>query len=348
MSVLEKALKPKGNDQVKSPGYQPVSIGDVVLDGPSVLAPMAGVCNLAFRLLCKEEGASLVCSEFVSAKALRMGSAKSRQMLAVDERERPVSIQIFGSEPDDVAYAAKAVEDAGADIVDFNMGCPVPKVIKAEAGAALMRTPDRAQRIIEAMVKAVQIPVTVKMRTGWDDSTIDVVDLAQRFESVGVAAISVHGRTATQHRSGRANWEIIGEVKGRLTIPVIGNGDIKTPQDAQAMLDQTRCDAVMIGRAALGDPWIFGRINAFVQQGILLPEPDLKSKVNMARRHLHLLAELKGERTAVKEMRGHAPSYLKGFKGAASFRARLVRSESIAQYEAIFDEIISKDVALTT
>lgn len=317
------------------------SIGGVQLDGPVVLAPMAGVCNLAFRLLCKEQGASLVCSEFVSAKAIVHGNERSFQMLAVDDAERPVSIQIFGSTPEDAAIAARAVEEAGADIVDFNMGCPVPKVIKAEAGAALMRKPDTAQAILKAMVEAVSIPVTVKMRTGWDEESIDVLDLAKRFEDVGVAAIAVHGRTKAQMRSGRANWEIIGQVKERLRIPVIGNGDVFTPQDARAMLDMTGCDAVMIGRGALGNPWIFKRTLHYLETGELLPEPTLEERVEMARRHLLLLAELKGEYTATREMRQHAPQYLKGFPGAAAFRAQLVRCESIAAYDELFHQLLA-------
>ncbi|MBO2521584.1 MAG: tRNA dihydrouridine synthase DusB [Firmicutes bacterium] len=316
-------------------------IGPVQLESPVVLAPMAGVCNLAFRLLCKEQGAALVCSEFVSAKALVHGNQKSFEMLAVSEKERPVSIQIFGSTPEDAAFAARAVEEAGADIVDFNMGCPVPKVLKAEAGAALMRVPDKAQAILKAMVDAVSIPVTVKVRTGWDDRSINVVDLAKRFEDVGVAAIAVHGRTTSQGRSGRANWEIIGEVKQAVRIPVIGNGDVFTPQDAEAMLEMTGCDGVMIGRGALGNPWIFKRTRHYLETGELLPEPTASQRVEMARRHLRLLAELKGEYVAVREMRQHAPAYIKGFPGAAAFRARLVRCDSIAAYDDVFAEFLA-------
>jgi len=325
----------------EAPGrLQGPAIGEVRLSAPVVLAPMAGVCNVAFRLLCKEQGAALVCSEFVSAKALVMGNAKSRQMLAIDERERPVSIQIFGNNPEDAAAAARAVEEAGADIVDFNMGCPVPKVIKAEAGAALMREPEKAQAIMAAMVRAVRIPVTVKMRTGWDEKSIDALDLAKRFEDVGVAAVAIHGRTKSQMRSGRANWEIIGRIKERLQIPVIGNGDVFTPGDAKAMLDMTGCDAVMIGRGALGNPWIFARVRRFLETGELVPEPTLADRVAMARRHLVLLAELKGEITAAREMRRHAPLYVKGFPGAARFRSRLVACESIEEYDAAFEEIL--------
>lgn len=263
-------------------------------------------------------------------------------MLAVDDAERPVSIQIFGNNPEDAAMAARAVEEAGADIVDFNMGCPVPKVIKAEAGAALMREPDKAQRIIEAMVKAVDIPVTVKMRTGWDESSIDAVDLAVRFQDVGARAVAVHGRTRSQHRAGRANWRIIGEVKERLSIPVIGNGDVVTPEDARAMLDMTGCDGVMIGRGALGNPWIFDRIHHYLATGELKPEPTLAERVAMARRHLLLLCDLKGDLIGTREMRRHAPCYLKGFPGAAHFRSQLVQCETIEAYERVFQEILTE------
>ena len=316
------------------------AIGGIRLSGPAVLAPMAGVCNLAFRLLCKEQGAALVCAEFVSARALAMGNKRSFEMLRVDEAERPVSIQIFGSTPEDAAVAARAVEAAGADIVDFNMGCPVPKVLKAEAGAALMRAPDKAEAILAAMVEAVRIPVTVKMRTGWDERSIDVVKLAKRFERVGISAVAVHGRTCCQQRSGRANWDIIGEVKAAVSIPVFGNGDVFTPEDAAAMLAHTGCDGVMIGRGALGNPWIFRRVHHYLRTGELLPEPTLEERVAMAARHLRLLADLKGEYTAVREMRQHAPCYLKGFPGAAAFRARLVRCESIAEYDAAFADFL--------
>lgn len=336
-AVLVNRSRKSASDSRTFPGPK---IGPIQLSGPAVLAPMAGVCNLAFRLLCKEQGAALVCSEFVSAKALVMGNEKSRQMLAVDPRERPVSIQIFGNNPEDVHRAAAAVEEAGADIVDFNMGCPVPKVIKAEAGAALMRKPEKAQAIIEAMVKAVSIPVTVKMRAGWDERSIDAVDLARRFEDVGVAAIAVHGRTRDQFRSGMANWDIIARVKEAVQIPVFGNGDVTTPELAEKMLRHTGCDGVMIGRGALGNPWIFGRVHQYLRTGVVPPEPTLAERVAMAKRHLRLLAELKGEHTAVREMRRHAPSYFKGFKGAAAFRAAVVRCESLEEYDVAFEALL--------
>lgn len=322
------------------PLLQPVDIGSVTLEHGMVLAPMAGVCNLPFRLLCKEQGAALVCSEFVSAKALRQGNQRTRRMLAVSPSEAPVSIQIFGSTPEDAAYAAQVVEEAGADIVDFNMGCPVPKVIKAEAGAALMRVPEKAQAILKAMVDAVSIPVTVKMRAGWDDTQINVVDLARRFEQVGVAAVAVHGRTRCQMRKGSVDLDIIREVREAIRIPVIGNGDVTTPQDAERMQKETGCHGVMIGRGALGNPWVFSRILYKLRTGEELAEPTLAERVAMARRHLALLSELKGEEVAAKEMRQHAPLYVKGFPGAARFRARLVQCASASEYDEVFEALL--------
>lgn len=326
------------------PLLRPVKIGSVTLEHGVVLAPMAGVCNLPFRLLCKEQGAALVCSEFVSAKALRQGNQRTRSMLAVSPHEAPVSIQIFGSTPDDAAFAARIAEEAGADIVDFNMGCPVPKVIKAEAGAALMRVPDKAQAIMEAMVNAVSVPVTVKMRAGWDDTQINVVDLARRFEQVGVAAVAIHGRTRCQMRRGSVDLEIIREVTEAVSIPVIGNGDVVSPDDAHRMQAETGCAGVMIGRGALGNPWVFARILHKLRTGETLPEPTLAQRIAMARRHLALLAELKGELIAAKEMRQHAPLYVKGFPGAARFRARLVQCSSVEEYDTVFDLLLGSAV----
>lgn len=309
-----------------------------------VLAPMAGVGNLAFRLLCREQGAAMVCSEFVSARALVMGNRRSFEMLRIHPDEHPVSIQIFGSEPDEAAEAARQVEEAGADLVDFNMGCPVPKVLKAQAGVALMREPERAAAILGAMVRAVSIPVTVKMRAGWDEEKINVVDLARRLEDVGVAAIAVHGRTRSQGRSGPVHWEWIRAVKEALSIPVIGNGGLFAPQDVERMLRETGCDGAMIARGALGNPWIFGRTLHYLRTGELLPEPTPAQRVEMARRHLRLLADLKGEKLASLQMREHAPHYLKGFPGATNLRARIVRAGSLAEYDRIFDQVLDGSV----
>lgn len=327
---------------VRKLGLHPIRVGNVTLDHGVVLAPMAGICNLAFRLLCKEEGAALVCSEFISAKALRHGNARTREMLAISPAERPVSIQIFGSTVEDVALAARCVEDAGADIVDFNMGCPVPKVLKAEAGAALMRVPEKAQALLAAMVRAVDIPVTVKMRAGWDDENINVVDLARRFEDVGVAAVAVHGRTRCQMRSGPVSHDIIAQVTQAVSIPVFGNGDVFHPHDAERMLERTGCAGVMIGRGALGNPWIFRQMVHYLKTGELLAEPTLGQRVAMARRHLALLSDLKGEHIAAKEMRQHAPCYLRGFPGAAKFRATLVRCTTVDEYEVAFAALLDR------
>lgn len=321
---------------------RPLRIGSVQLEHPLVLAPMAGIGNLAFRLLCREQGAAMVCSEFVSAKALVMGNRRSLMMLRIHPDERPVSIQIFGSEPAEAAEAARRVEEAGADVVDFNMGCPVPKVLKAEAGAALMREPERAAAILGAMVKAVRIPVTVKMRAGWDEEHINAVELAKRLEDVGVAAITVHGRTRSQGRSGQVRWEWIRAVKEAVSIPVIGNGGLFTPQDVERMLLETGCDGAMIARGALGNPWIFARSLHYLKTGELLPEPTLAERVAMARRHLQLLAGLKGEKLACLQMRAHAPYYLKGFPGASAARARIVQASTLADYDRIFDEILEQ------
>lgn len=284
----------------------------------------------------------MVCSEFVSAKALVMGNRRSLEMLRTHPDERPVSIQIFGSDPHEAAEAARRVEEAGADVVDFNMGCPVPKVLKAQAGVALMREPQRAAAILGAMVRAVAIPVTVKMRAGWDEESINVVELARRLEDVGVAAIAVHGRTRSQGRSGQVRWQWIRAVKEAVSIPVIGNGGLFAPQDVEQMLLETGCDGAMIARGALGNPWIFARSLHYLKTGELLPEPSLAQRVAMARRHLRLLADLKGERLACLQMREHAPHYLKGFPGASTARARIVQATTILEYDQIFEQILEQ------
>ncbi len=320
---------------------RPLAIGGVRLEHPLVLAPMAGVCNLAFRLLCKEQGAALVCSGFLSADGLAREIDPVLRRLKVSDRERPVSIQLFGTEPDVVARAARLVEAAGADLVDFNLGCPVPKVLKAEAGAALMRAPDRAQRVLEAMVRAVKIPVTVKMRAGWDDRCINVADLARRFEAVGVAAVAVHARTALQRRHGQARWGWIAEVKAAVCIPVIGNGDVFDPPAARRMLEETGCDGVMIGRGALGNPWIFRRTLHYLSTGELLPEPSAEERVAMALRHLDLLVEFEGVRSAGLEMRRHAACYTRGLPHSAALRRTLETCRDPDDYRRVFEAYLA-------
>lgn len=295
-----------------------LKIGEITAPNRVVLAPMAGVCNPAFRLIAKEFGCGLVCAEMVSDKAILHGNSRTMDMLFVDEREKPLSLQIFGGDTETLVEAAKYVDaHTNADIIDINMGCPVPKITKCDAGARWLLDPDKIERMITEVVKAVSKPVTVKMRIGWDDEHIYALRNAKAVENGGGSAVSVHGRTRVQMYTGKANWDIIKEVKSTLSIPVIGNGDVFTPEDAKRMLDQTGVDGVMIGRAALGNPWMLYRTIQYLTTGELPPEPDAAEKMRIAVLHLDRLVALKGEHVAVKEMRKHMAWYLKGLPGAA-------------------------------
>lgn len=298
-----------------------LKIGNVELKNQVVLAPMAGVCNPAFRLIAKEFGTGLVCAEMVSDKAILNGNKRTKEMLFVDEREKPLSLQIFGGNRESLVEAAKVVDqETNADIIDINMGCPVPKVTKCDAGARWLLEPSKIFEMVSAVVDAVSKPVTVKMRIGWDSEHIFVVDNAKAVEQAGAKAVSVHGRTREQLYTGKADWNYIRQVKENVSIPVIGNGDVSSPEDAKRMLDQTGCDGVMIGRGALGNPWMLYRTVEYLKSGELLPEPDIKEKIAIAILHMDRLAALKGEHVAVKEMRKHLAWYLKGFKGAAKVK----------------------------
>jgi len=308
--------------------YQPCSIREVKIDPPLVLAPMAGVTDLAFRLLCKGFGAGLVCTEFVSAYGLTYGNPKTRSFLLLQEAEHPVSVQIFGAEPERMATAAKMVEDAGADLVDLNLGCTAPQIGKMGAGARLLQHPRRVAAIVEAMVRTVSIPVTVKTRLGWSEENLNVVAIARLCEGAGAAAIAVHGRTAQQRFRGRANWEAIGEVKAAVSIPVIGNGDVRTPEDARRMFQQTGCQAVMIGRGARGNPWLFSRTAHYLRTGELLPPPTPQERLALALRHGRMLKELKGEQVGLREMRKHLSWYFRGLPHAARWRERVHRART--------------------
>lgn len=303
-------------------------IGNVVIDPPLVLAPMSGVTNLPFRLVCKEQGAGLVCNEFVSACGLFHGNPRSQAYLLFDERERPVSSQIFGAHEEAVVAAALQVEASGADLLDFNLGCAVRKVMRLQAGAYLLREPGRVARLVRALTRAVCLPVTVKMRMGWDAHHINAVEIARICEGEGAAAITVHGRTAIQGYRGRANWEVIGEVKQAVTIPVIGNGDVQEPPDAARMLASTGCDGVMIGRAAQGNPWIFKRAAHYLRTGELLPPPTPQERLATALQHGELLLQLKGEFLGLREMRKHFCWYTHGLPHSAALREEINRQHS--------------------
>ncbi|MFD0621247.1 tRNA dihydrouridine synthase DusB [Paenibacillus sp. GCM10027629] len=298
-----------------------LKIGNIEMKNQVVLAPMAGVCNPAFRLIAKEFGTGLVCAEMVSDKAILHGNKRTIEMLYVDDREKPLSLQIFGGDRESLVEAAKVVDtQTNADIIDINMGCPVPKITKCDAGARWLLDPNKIYEMVSAVVDAVQKPVTVKMRIGWDSDHIYVVENAKAVERAGGQAISVHGRTREQLYTGKADWAYIKDAKQAVSIPVIGNGDVATPEDAKRMLEETGCDGVMIGRGALGNPWMLYRTVEYLSSGILLPDPSAQEKIRIAILHMDRLVALKGESVAVKEMRKHLAWYLKGLSGAARIK----------------------------
>jgi nifR3 family TIM-barrel protein len=298
-----------------------LTIGNIKMKNQVVLAPMAGVCNSAFRLTVKEFGAGLVCAEMVSDKGIVLKNEKTMNMLYIDEQEKPLSLQIFGGEKKTLVEAAQFVDkNTNADIIDINMGCPVPKITKCDAGAKWLLDPDKIYEMVSAVVDAVEKPVTVKMRMGWDEEHIFAVKNAQAVERAGGKAIALHGRTRVQMYEGKANWDIIREVKQSINIPLIGNGDVQTPQDAKRMLEETGADGVMIGRAALGNPWMIYRTVQYLETGKLMDEPTAREKMDVCILHLDRLIALKDEYIAVREMRKHAAWYLKGVPGNGRVR----------------------------
>ena len=319
--------------------FKPLQIGDVTIDVPIILAPMAGVTDLPFRLLCKQMGAGLLCMEMVSAKAIHYKNKNTESLMAIDERELPVSLQLFGSEPELMAEVAHSIEERPFALLDLNMGCPVPKVVNNGEGSALMKDPKLAADIVRAISTAVQKPVTVKIRKGFDDAHVNAVELAKRLENAGAAAIAVHGRTREQYYSGKADWDIIRQVKEAVTIPVIANGDIDSPEAAKRCIEETGADAIMIGRGAQGNPWIFREIRHYLEFGEMLPRPDAEEIKTVLRRHAQLQMEVKGEYIGMREMRKHAAWYLAGFPHAARLRKQACEMEKLDDLERLIESI---------
>lgn len=316
-----------------------LTIGDVTLENNVILAPMAGVTDLPFRLLCREQGVGLLCMEMVSAKAILYHNKNTEKLMEIDPREIPVSLQLFGSEPDIVAKAAAEIEDRPFAILDINMGCPVPKIVNNGEGSALMRDPQLAAKIVRETAKAICKPVTVKIRKGYDEAHCNAVEMAKYLEDAGAAAITVHGRTREQFYSGDADWEIIRKVKEAVTIPVIGNGDVVDGESAKRMIEETGCDGIMVGRAAQGNPWIFREILCYLEHGVKLERPSAQEVRDMIRHHAALQLECKGDYIGIREMRKHVAWYIAGYPHAASLRKRVCSVEQMEELLELIEEI---------
>lgn len=316
-----------------------LKIGNVLLENSYVLGPMAGVTDLPFRLLCKEQGAGLLCMEMVSAKGIFYNNKNTESLLQIHPEEVPVSLQFFGSDPKIVSEMAKRVEERPFSILDINMGCPVPKVVRNGEGSALMKNPKLVYELVSATVKAIKKPVTVKIRKGFDDEHINAVEIAKIIEEAGAAAVAVHGRTREQYYFGKADWEIIRQVKEAVSIPVIGNGDVTSGEKAIAMREQTGCDGVMIARGAQGNPWIFSELLEYERTGRLPDRPDVEEIKQTMLRHARLQIEYKGDFTGIREMRKHVAWYTKGLHGAARLRDRINQVESYAELENLLTSL---------
>ena len=307
-------------------------IGDVEIDNPFVLAPMAGVTDLPFRKLCKEQGAGLICMEMVSAKAISFHNKNTEALMEIDKCENPVSMQLFGSEPELMARVAAEIEERPFDILDINMGCPVPKVVNNGEGSALLKNPELIVKIVKSVSSAIKKPLTVKVRIGFENEPVDIVDIAKRVEDAGAAAIAVHGRTRQQYYSGTADWDAIRRVKEAVSIPVIGNGDVDSPEKAEALIKETGCDGVMIGRAVRGNPWLFRELNHYFETGEKLSRPSVEEVREMILRHARMQTDLKGEFTGIREMRKHVAWYTAGMRHSAALRRE---TNLVSSYEEL-------------
>ena len=316
-----------------------LKIGNVELENRYILGPMAGVTDLPFRLLCREQGAGLLCMEMVSAKAIMYNNRNTEQLLTIHPDERPVSLQLFGSDPKIMSEMAKRIEERPFAILDINMGCPVPKVVKNGEGSALMKDPKLVYEIVSSMVKAIEKPVTVKIRKGFDDDHVNAVEIARIIEEAGAAAVAVHGRTREQYYSGKADWDIIRQVKEAVSIPVIGNGDVTSPERAEELVRRTGCDGVMIARGAQGNPWIFSEMISYEETGVVPPRPGKEELKEMMLRHARLQLEYKGEYSGIREMRKHVAWYTKGIPGAARLREKINAVESLGELENLLTSL---------
>lgn len=312
-----------------------LKIGNITVDGNLALGPMAGVTDLPFRVLCKEQGADLIYTEMVSAKGIYYKNKNTDALLEIREDERPVALQLFGCDPEIMGSMAVQIEHRNFDILDINMGCPVPKVVNNGEGSALLKTPELAGKVVESIATSIKKPVSVKFRIGYDEIDKNIVDFAKRMEASGAQLIAVHGRTRAQYYSGTANWDVIRQVKEAVSIPVLGNGDVFTPQDAKEMLEQTGCDGIMIARGVRGNPWLFKQVKAYLEKGEVIPKPSCEELVKMVLRHGKLQVEWKGENIGIKEMRKHVAWYTTGYKNSAKFRGRVNEINTYTDLEEV-------------
>lgn len=317
-----------------------LKIGNVLVQGNLALGPMAGVTDLPFRMLCKEQGADLIYTEMVSAKGIYYNNKNTAPLLEVDEKERPVALQLFGADPEIMGAMAAKIEERNFDILDINMGCPVPKVVNNGEGSALLKNPELAGKVVESIAKSIKKPVTVKFRIGFAGDDVDIIDFAKRMEASGASAIAVHGRTRAQYYSGEANWDAIRDIKQVVKIPVIGNGDVFTPEDAKALMEHTGCDGIMLARGVRGNPWLFAQVKEYLKTGEKLPKPTSEELVEMILRHGRLQVEFKGEYIGIREMRKHVAWYTTGYKNSAKLRGRVNEIETYVDLEKLMYDFL--------